>query len=76
MLLVLALAGLPRPSYVLAAEQLGLRDPARLLEAPSLPGFNGPVTLYLLYKFLACHNRYKLGFYRTEVGSLPCLVCP
>ena len=35
MLLVLALAGLARTSYVLPAEQLGLRDPARLLEAPS-----------------------------------------
>ena len=41
MLLVLALAGLARPSYVLPAEQLGLRDPARLLEAPS-PDLMGP----------------------------------
>ena len=41
LLLVLALAGLARPSYVLLAEQLGLPDPARLLEAPS-PDLMGP----------------------------------
>ena len=41
LLLVLVLAGLARPSYVLPAEQLGLRDPARLLEAPS-PDLMGP----------------------------------
>ena len=47
MLLVLALAGLARPSYVLPAEQLGLRDPARLLEAPS-PDLMGPHSLSAL----------------------------